>query len=147
MLQCSEVGPFFAAISRLAPAVLLGPGGARDTVNSPCRSTGLGPERDARDVGVLAARRTRLRRSIRLNGDRLGGQVTFKQYIFAVRTGPNARGDFIRDARDDAKMPDDFESADQLVSYLRRQHFACAGAIEGARAAWRTFRAAKRRAA
>ena len=41
--------------------------------------------------------------------------MTFREYVFAARTGPNARGDFIRDARDDNAMPDDFKSVGERV--------------------------------
>jgi hypothetical protein len=133
----AKVRRFFSVVFRPVPAVLLGLGVARNTVNLPAVGPGFGSGSHCEGPAVLAARRTLLRRL----------RVNFKQYIQTARAGPNARGDFIRDARDDSKMPDDFETADQLVSYLGRQHFACSGAIEGARAAWRTYRAAKRRAA
>jgi hypothetical protein len=71
--------------------------------------------------------------------------MTFKDYIATARRTPNARGDFIMDARDDKGFPDP-KSWDELQGYLRRK-MACQGAIDGARQAWRGYRRAVRNAA
>ena len=71
--------------------------------------------------------------------------MTFKEYVHLAHAGPNARGDFLRDARVDRSMPDDFTDLDGLLTFLRAKHRACAGAIEGARAAWKTYRQMQRR--
>lgn len=75
--------------------------------------------------------------------------MTFKEYVHSARLGSNyARADFLRDARDDRHMPDDFNSLSELRAYLTYKHRACAGAIEGAEATWRGYQNwLKRRAA
>ena len=71
--------------------------------------------------------------------------MTFKEYIHKhARPGPNARGDFIRDARADSSMPDNFSSWPELRRYLSRM-MACDGAIEGGHKAWHGYQSAKRR--
>lgn len=71
--------------------------------------------------------------------------MTFKEYISRARAGDNPRGDFIRDARADTKMPDDFASWEDLESFLRRVHFASSDAIDAGKAAWRSYQVAMRR--
>jgi hypothetical protein len=74
--------------------------------------------------------------------------MTFKEYVHSARLGQNyARSDFLRDAREDRGMPDNFKSLSELRAYLTYKHQACAGAIEGAEAAWRGYQKLTKRTA
>jgi hypothetical protein len=65
--------------------------------------------------------------------------MTFKEYIKTRRVTYNPRGEFIKDARADLDMPDNFACWRELEGYLQRRD-ACEGAIKAAKIVWRQYR-------
>jgi len=66
--------------------------------------------------------------------------MTFREYIAKRQARENPQGDFVRDARDDARMPD-VTSWSQLHAYLRSIR-ACPEAVDAGRLVWRSYQQA-----
>jgi hypothetical protein len=65
--------------------------------------------------------------------------MTFKEYIRTRQVTDNPRGDFIRAAKDDLGMPDNFKTWRELEGYLQRRGVS-EGAIAAAKTVWRQYR-------
>ena len=70
--------------------------------------------------------------------------MSFKEYIAKRQARDNPQGDFVRDARSSADLPD-AESWAELRSYLNRK-WACDEAIDAARLVWQSYQAKRRSA-
>jgi uncharacterized protein YozE (UPF0346 family) len=64
--------------------------------------------------------------------------MKFGTWLDKRRVSDNPRGDFIKDARDDRRMPEDFATFDELHSYLSSRR-ACWQAIEVAGQVWNEY--------
>lgn len=69
--------------------------------------------------------------------------MSFREYVSKRKPGPNAAGDFVRDARMANDLPDATSWA-ELHNYLENRN-ACFGAIEGARIVWAGYLTKRRR--
>jgi heme oxygenase len=67
--------------------------------------------------------------------------MMFCTYLKTARAHDNFRGDFINDAADDRGLHKrNPQTLDDLLSYLRYERNACREALQGAKAAWRSYR-------
>lgn len=71
--------------------------------------------------------------------------MTFKEYLTMRQVRDNIQGDFTKDARNDAKLPD-VTTWPELKRHLLLRN-ACKGAIEAARLVWQAYRVKLRQAA
>lgn len=72
--------------------------------------------------------------------------MTFCDYMKTARAGNDFRGDFIRDTFlsgeiDDGLQQRNPQTLDELTGYLTWERHACRQALQGAKAAWRSYRA------
>lgn len=63
--------------------------------------------------------------------------MKFKEWIFTRRVTNSARGDFIRDARQDKNFPD-LDSAKEYVGYLHSKR-ACREAVSEFKKLWAAY--------
>lgn len=71
--------------------------------------------------------------------------MTFNEYIITRQARDNIQGDFVRDAKSDATLPDVTTWAELKRHLLRRN--ACDGALEAAKLVWSAYQAKLRRTA
>ena len=96
------------------------------------------------------ARECEQRRQRRERGREWEDAMTFCDYLKVARAGDNFRGDFISDTFMSGEMDEGLrqrnpQTIDDPLGYLRCERRACREALQGARAAWRSYRAWRKR--
>lgn len=69
--------------------------------------------------------------------------MTFKEYLTTRQSRDNIQGDFVRDAKTDATLPDVTAWAELRRHLVQRN--ACDNAVEAAKLVWSAYRAKLRR--
>jgi hypothetical protein len=66
--------------------------------------------------------------------------MTFREWLKRSKAHDTPYGDFIKDARRDRRMPEDFASLSDLRTHVRYASGGCDEAVRQAAVAWRRFK-------